>query len=146
MSTYYPHTELSALLDKWVEGNRAKDVDAIIQHYSPDVVAFDAVLQLQFQGREAYKAHWLNCMEMCSGPTAFEVRELHQESEATIGFGRFIAYCGGTDAEGNAQGCLMRVTQVYRLLGAEWKIVHEHFSVPFDPETGAAIFDQQPAT
>ncbi|WP_447593970.1 YybH family protein [Aquipseudomonas campi] len=144
MNTTSSQTELAALVDSWVKGNLAKDVEAIIRHYSDDVLAFDAILQLQFKGRAAYKAHWQSCMEMCGGPTTFKVRELQQEADGALGVGHFIAYCGGSDAEGNSQGCWLRVTQVYRRIGGAWKIAHEHFSVPFDPQSGAALFELQP--
>jgi ketosteroid isomerase-like protein len=33
----------------------------------------------------------------------------------------------------------IRVTAVYRRVEGKWKIVHEHSSVPFDPETLRAV-------
>src|SRR5690606_11400771 len=61
-------SELKALVDSWEAANRAGDVEAILGHYADDLVAFDAILQLQFKGREVYKAHWKSCLEMCPGP------------------------------------------------------------------------------
>ncbi len=138
------NTELHGLIDSWVAANLAKNLDAIIEHYAEDVLAFDAILQLQFKGRAAYRAHWQMCLEMCAGPTTFEVRELQQETSGELGFGHFLAYCGGTDAEGKSQGCWLRVSQGYRKQSGRWLIAHEHFSVPFDPESGQALFGLQP--
>ncbi|MEK1908469.1 MAG: nuclear transport factor 2 family protein [Pseudomonas sp.] len=135
---------LRDLLDSWVKANLAKDLDAIVSHYSADVLAFDAVMQLQFKGRDAYRAHWKVCLEMCAGPTTFEVNELEQEASGELGFGHFLCYCAGTDAEGKSQGCWLRVSQGYRREGGRWRIAHEHFSVPFDPESGQALFELKP--
>lgn len=137
-------TELRGLIDTWVAANLAKNLDAIIEHYAEDVLAFDAILQLQFKGRAAYRAHWQMCLEMCPGPTTFEVRELVQEASGELGFGHFLAHCAGTDAEGKSQGCWLRVSQGYRKQGGRWLIAHEHFSVPFDPESGQALFGLEP--
>jgi ketosteroid isomerase-like protein len=50
--------QIRGLIDDWAKAARAKDVDAIFAHYAPDIVAFDAIAQLQFKGRDAYKKHW----------------------------------------------------------------------------------------
>ncbi|HSC84655.1 MAG TPA: nuclear transport factor 2 family protein [Pseudomonas sp.] len=138
------NTELRGLVESWVAANLAKNLDGIIEHYDKDVRAFDAVMQLQFKGRDVYRAHWQACLDMCPGPSTFEVRELQQEANGELGFGHFLAYCGGTDAEGKSQGCWLRVSQAYRREQGRWRIVHEHFSVPFDPQSGQALFELQP--
>jgi ketosteroid isomerase-like protein len=38
----------------------------------------------------------------------------------------------------------VRATTCYRKLDGMWTIVHEHQSVPFDPNTGAASLDLEP--
>ena len=43
-----PHGQVQALLDSWVQAVQAKDVARIVSHYAADVVAYDAILQLQF--------------------------------------------------------------------------------------------------
>jgi len=138
------HPELRALIDSWVAANRAKDVDAILDHYAEDVRAFDAILQLQFVGHAAYKAHWKFCMEHCGGPITFEVDQLQQYASGDLGFGHFLCLCGGTNDEGKSESGWLRVTQCYRREGGRWRIVHDHFSVPFDMENGQALFGLQP--
>ena len=36
------------------------------------------------------------------------------------------------------------MTQGYRRIGGQWRIVHDHFSAPFNPETAQALFELQP--
>ncbi len=138
------HPELSALIDSWVAANRAKDIDAILDHYAEDVVAFDAIKQLQFIGHDAYKAHWKFCLEHCPGPLSFSVDQVQQWSSGDLGFGHFLCNCGGTDADGKSESGWLRVTQGYRRENGRWRIVHDHFSVPFEMETGQALFNLQP--
>jgi ketosteroid isomerase-like protein len=38
----------------------------------------------------------------------------------------------------------MRVTQCLRQQNGRWLIMHEHFSMPCDMESGKALFDLQP--
>jgi hypothetical protein len=69
-------TQIRGLLDDWAQAARSGDIDAIMAHYAPDMLAFDAIAQLQFKGAEAYRKHWQACMEMCSGPMIFEMHNL----------------------------------------------------------------------
>lgn len=57
--------QIRALIDDWAGALRAKDIDRVMSHYAPDVLAFDAIAQLQFQGRVAYRQHWQACLSMC---------------------------------------------------------------------------------
>ncbi|MCY1270016.1 SnoaL-like domain protein [compost metagenome] len=134
---------ISSLLDGWLQAVRASDASAIASHYSPDVVAFDAIQQLQFRGIEAYIAHWQYCMTQCSEPT-FEMHELHVESAGDVAFGHYLALCGGTNEKGERGQSWMRASIGLRREQGQWKIAHEHFSAPFDMASGAAIFDAQP--
>jgi ketosteroid isomerase-like protein len=38
----------------------------------------------------------------------------------------------------------MRVSAGYQRINGQWKVVHEHWSAPFDMETGAGLFDLEP--
>jgi ketosteroid isomerase-like protein len=38
----------------------------------------------------------------------------------------------------------MRLTAAYRKTGGVWRVVHEHFSVPFDMQTNEVLFNLQP--
>lgn len=131
-------------LDSWIAAFLAKDTDAIMAHYATDVVAYDAIQQLQFKGKEAYRKHWEACMQMCQGPGMFEVKEAATHAVQDLAVVHALVYCGGTDDAGQTQGAWMRMTTTYRQIGGEWLIVHEHFSAPFDMQTGKALFDIAP--
>lgn len=136
--------DIRALLDSWKSAFLKRDVDTIIAHYAPDVLAFDAILQLQFKGRDAYRKHWEACLSMCTGHMLFEMHELEITAADQIAFGHYICQCGGTNEKGETQSGWMRVTLGLRRIEDGWKIVHEHFSSPFDPLTGKVLFDAAP--
>ena len=50
------------LIDGWAAAARASNYDAVVSHYAPDIVAFDAVSRLKFEGRDAYRKHWEECL------------------------------------------------------------------------------------
>jgi uncharacterized protein (TIGR02246 family) len=135
--------QIRRLLDDWVKAIRAEDVDGIMTSYAPDVRAFDAIARLQFKGAEAYRKHWEACLAMCPGQL-FEIHDLDIAVRDDLAFGHYLARCGGTGPDGKEQVGWTRATVCLRKTGGTWRVVHEHFSAPFDPESGKALFDLEP--
>lgn len=138
-----PEDAIRALLDHWCQAVNAMDLDSIVDCYAPDVVAFDAILQLQFKGVEAYREHWRQCLSMC-GAMTFEIHDLQVSAAGDVGFAHYLARCGGTGQDGTEHKGWMRATVAFRETGGRWTVVHEHYSAPFDPMSGKALFELQP--
>lgn len=136
--------EIRGLLESWLQAVKAKQVERIMSHYARDVVAFDAIMKLQFKGAEEYGAHWKMCMEMCPGEMTFEMHELDVEAGSDVAFCHYICHCGGTNDKGEEQSGWMRVTVCLRKTAGRWLIAHEHFSAPFDCESGKALTELKP--
>lgn len=139
-----PADEIRDLIDQWLRSVRAKDVDGIVSHYAPDIVAYDAISQLQFKGADAYRKHWEACLTMCPGPMVFDIKDLNIAAGDDVAFCHCLNRCGGTGENGEEKSAWMRVTVGYRKIDGRWVVVHEHFSSPFDMESGKALFDLQP--
>lgn len=136
--------QISDLLANWTLAVRAKDVAAITRLYHADIVAFDAIAQLQFKGIDAYRAHWQRCMEFCSGESLFELHQLKVQAKGQLAFSHSLNHCGGANEKGEMQRCWMRATQCWQHDSNGWKIVHEHYSMPFDMENGTILSDLAP--
>jgi uncharacterized protein (TIGR02246 family) len=135
--------KVRALIDDWIAAFRAKDLDRIMACYDPEVLAFDAILALQLKGGEAYRKHWETCLSYMHGPMIYEVHDLSISARDDVAFGHYLARCGDMDADGQERGGWLRVTVCCRKTDGRWRIVHEHFSAPFDPET-QKVHDLQP--
>lgn len=121
----------------------AKDLDRILAQYADDLVAFDAVGPLQFKGVADYRAHWQRCFEFCQGEGFFETHELHVEVGGELAYSRMLNHCGGPNAEGQMQSAWMRGSRVWARRDGDWKVIHEHFSMPFDMQTGQVCMDAE---
>ena len=131
-------------MDNWAKKFRAKDLDGIMSIYAPDIVSFDAIAQLQFKGLDTYRKHWEACLSFCQGPITFEIRDMNITVGDGVAFAYFLTRCGGTDQSGEEKASWMRATICFRKINGEWKVVHEHYSAPFDMESGKALFDLEP--
>lgn len=135
--------EVQEAFSQWLQGARAKDADTILACYANEVIAYDAILQLQFKGLNAYGQHWRNCLEMCGGDGIFEPQEPTILVDRELAVLHCLVRCGG-EQDGEIKTSWMRGTQCYVKRDGRWKIVHEHFSAPFDIESGKALFELQP--
>jgi uncharacterized protein (TIGR02246 family) len=140
-----PELQIRALIADWKLAVEAKNILGITALYAPNIVAYDAILQLQFIGVDAYREHWQRCMEQCSGGSGWvKLTQLVVEANEQLAFSHALAEFGGTDDQGSTQSCWMRVTQCWRKIDGQWRVVHEHFSVPFDMVSGEALCSLQP--
>ena len=133
-------TEIRTALEDWADAVRAKDVERIFAHYAPDIVAFDAIAQLQFKGADVYRKHWETCMAMCAGAMIFELHELQITTDAELAFAHGLTRCGGAGPDGKEMSGWMRLTSCLRRQDGNWRVVHEHFSAPFDPQSNMALW------
>jgi len=44
-------SEIRQLIDRWMQAVRDRDIPAIVAPYADDIVAFDAIKELQFKGK-----------------------------------------------------------------------------------------------
>lgn len=146
LETTIVQSAVAELYDRWQRAVRRQDLDAVISLYADDVLAFDAVLALQFRGKDAYRKHWQACMEMCpmaGKEPVFEMHDLEVQSDGDVAFAHALMQCGFKEG-GQVQASWMRMTAGLRRQNGEWKIAHEHFSAPFEMPSGKAMFHLSP--
>ncbi len=138
--------EVEQPLKNWKHAVINQNIEQIMACYAEDVRAFDAIAELQFTNRSNYEAHWQRCLQMCK-MTKFEIGQLDIHVNGDLAVCAFLNQCGGIDDKtGEEQVGWIRGTQVYQKREGKWLIIHEHFSLPFDMATGAAMFHLTPET
>ncbi len=114
---------------------RARDVDALMGHYAPDVVTFDLRPPLQIRGVDAYRKNFEAWFAAVHGPIEYEIRDLR----VTVGDG--VAFCcsachiTSTLTTGGKSDYWVRVTSGFLKMQGQWMITHEHISMPIDMGT-----------
>jgi len=136
--------QIRQLLDEWVDALWVKDVDKILLLYSPDVVTFDVVPPLQYIGTPAYGKSFRRMFDAFRGSITFETCDLSIAVGADVAFSHSLVRTIGTTNNGEKTDRWLRRTVCLRKVGGKWLIVHEHVSLPVDPESGNAVQDLQP--
>lgn len=123
---------IEAILDSWADAVRRRDLPAILAHHDPDVVMFDLPSPLQCRGIAAYRQTWDLPFRYHKPGTAFELRELTVTAGADVAFAVAIMWCGPESSSDPADkdGFLFRLTVGLRKVDGDWRITHEHHSVP----------------
>jgi ketosteroid isomerase-like protein len=68
--------QIGALMENLATSIRAKEVDALMAHYAPDVLAFDLLPPLQYQGADAIRkrvSEWFSSFQGSIGFCATSV-------------------------------------------------------------------------
>lgn len=120
---------------------RAKDVDAFTALYADGVHVFDAWAQWQYAGIDAWRgmaAGWFSSL----GDDTVEVEfsDVRSVVGDTAAFGHAAVTYSGISATGErTQSTTNRFTVALEKQYGRWSVVHEHTSLPVDPESGTAI-------
>ena len=123
----------------------ARDVNAIMAFYSPEVVAYDLVPPLQYVGGDAYRKDWETFCSGFKGPLHMETRDLHILVSGNLAVIEGLYQISGTQASnGQPMSMWIRNTSVLRKTNGRWLDVHDHVSVPADMDTGKALLDLKP--
>jgi|ERR1700722_2761498 ketosteroid isomerase-like protein len=123
---------IRTLLENWADAVRRHDLPAILAYHEPDILMFDLPPPLQCKGIEAYEQTWYLFFRYHKPGTAFDIKELAVTVGSHVAFAAAIMHCGPDSSSNPADkdGFLFRLTVGLRKVDSEWRIAHEHHSIP----------------
>lgn len=110
---------------------------------SEDLVVYDIGTPREFDGPKAVHADLQNFFDNNKNPKV-EFVSLHVVTDGTLGFASSIQHFTSTGKDGKPVDVTVRVTDVWRKIGGEWKIIHTHASYPVDLASGKADIQSKP--
>ncbi|CDY76952.1 Ketosteroid isomerase homolog [Caballeronia glathei] len=113
------------LIEEWRLAVVAKDANALIRHYAPDVVVFDVVPPASFRGAAQYRENWQRWFDGMKGPLAFEMNDVQVVASGDVAYAHSVnrVVIGELDN-------VVRATVCFRRIDGDWRVAHEHASVP----------------
>lgn len=136
--------QLRQLIEDQASAIGAKDMDRLMTYYAPDVVVFDAKTPFQTRGTGAWRRTWEECLPYFPDSFRTELRDLSLNVSGDLALAHWLQRFTGMEEDHPAMQTWIRITAGYRRLHGRWRIVHEHASVPFDPQTAHAAFTLEP--
>jgi uncharacterized protein (TIGR02246 family) len=143
-------TELAILrmFDAYKAAAFAKDVDAFIALYDPEVRVFDMWGRWSYDGVDAWRrtvVDWFGSLG-----TERVVVDWHEVQSIVVQdvavAHAFVTYKGASAQGGDLRAMHNRLTWALRQKGGAWRIVHEHTSAPADFETSKVMLQRAVTT
>ena len=122
------------LLQRWAAATRAGQHDIILQGHHPDVLIFDVLAPMLYEGADAYRASWDAWQPQTEGGTIFELRDLGVAAGTDVAFASCLIRCGGRLAGGRRFEDLVRATFCLQKMEGKWLVMHQHVSKPINRE------------
>jgi ketosteroid isomerase-like protein len=124
--------QIKALIEAWADAVRRHDVPGILAHHEQGIVMFDVPPPLQARGMDEYKKTWDLFFRYHQPSQAFDIEELAITAGEDVAFAVAIMRCGSStfSSPPGAGGFLFRLTIGLRKIAGDWRITHEHHSVP----------------
>jgi ketosteroid isomerase-like protein len=130
--------------EDWAKAIRAKDIDAVMSFYAPNIVSFDLDPPLRYVGTENKRRAWQEFFAAHTGQIGYETRELNVTMQGELAFVHSLNHVKGALANGHNSDMWVRWTACFQRIDGVWLIVHDHVSVPADVKHGQAVLNLTP--
>lgn len=137
-NTQSDEQQIRGLFERWASTTRRGQLDQVLANHSPDVLIFDVLPPMEYEGAEAYRRSWGDWQPETQGEGQFELQDLVVCAGAAVAFAHALIKCGGTLPNGKKFEDLVRATFCLIKTGNRWSVAHQHISKPFVPSTSAA--------
>lgn len=135
---------IKAQYEQWKHAFEARDLNGIMAIYAPDVVAYDIVPPLQFDGADAYRKDYSEFLAQFKGPIRVTAPNVHVEQSGDVAFAFGLERLRGTLTSGTPVDMWLRFSDGWERRNGRWLVAHEHVSVPVDLASGKARLDLTP--
>jgi uncharacterized protein (TIGR02246 family) len=124
--------QIRQLIDNWSKALRAKDIAGLMTSYTSDIMLFDLAPPLRYVGIDAYQQNLEEWFQSFRGAVGYDISNLSITVGDDVAFSHSLNRITGVRTGGERTDVWVRATVGYRKLGGKWKIIHEHFSTPFE--------------
>ena len=137
--------QILAMLKAYNKAFQAKDADAVMTAYAKKgLFVFDVSPPREHVGWDDYHKDWQELFSGSPGPVTNTISEQTLTVVGQVAWGHNVQDAHFTAKDGTSSELVVRVTDVFRKIGGQWKIVEEHVSVPVDVASGKADLLSKP--
>jgi ketosteroid isomerase-like protein len=120
---------LRELITQWAKAVRDENLPGIRANHDPDILMFDVPPPFLSRGLEAYMTTWKVFYPSQARPIAFDFEEVEITAGNEVAFATAVGHCGYIE-HSKRTDLKFRLTMGFRKRNGQWRIVHEHHSVP----------------
>jgi ketosteroid isomerase-like protein len=135
-NSHIDQEQVRRILEQWASATRKNMRDDILKNHAPDVLIYDVLPPMKYDGAEAYRRGWDDWQPDTQGEGRFDLQNLSIVAGADVAFAHCFIQCGGTLPDGKTFEDLVRATFCLKKTGGAWRIQHQHISKPFRLNAG----------
>lgn len=128
--------QVRLVLQRWAATTRKGQHDDFPANHSPDVLIYDVLAPMKYEGAAAYRQSWDEWQPATQGEGQFELEDLSVTAGADVAFAHCFIRCGGVLPNGKTFEDLVRATFCLRKVSGSWKVAHQHISKPIQVAGG----------
>lgn len=137
--------ELHEFMEQFAAAVATGNLDELMSFYDEDVVAFDMMPPLAWSGKAKYRGNWKGFTDYFKFPVNFDFEEQKICVSGDVAFVHGLIRMGADPKDGGPRmDSWMRNTVGLRKTDGEWRIVHDHYSVPISSEDGMGLMNLTP--
>ncbi len=122
--------EIRALIDRWAEAVRNEDLAAIRANHDANILMFDVPPPFLSRGIDAYMATWQLFFSNVEKPVTFAFEDIEITAGSDVAFATAKGRCVNIDRSGKREPLEFRLTMGLKKIAGQWRITHEHHSLP----------------
>lgn len=136
--------EIRVLFEDWWAASARMDIEASMAPIAKDIVSYEHNTPLRYRGVDKVRnvcQIGFDMMAKIDGDFSWTVDDLEIEVSGDLavawGINRMVVRKGDAVSYDSSS----RGTWVFRKAAHGWKMIHQHQSYPYDPETGKAVME-----
>lgn len=127
---------VESVLERYCAAATNRDVEAMLSLYAPSFRLFDMMLPWQNQSPDAWRTSVEGWFEGSGAHPGAEAQQIDAVTTAGMAYLTTIMTYFYEAEDGSRKFMHNRLTWVLMPFGDDWKIVHEHTSVPWNESAG----------
>ena len=129
-TTSKDETEIRKLIDQWAKAVREEDTAGIRANHDPGILMFDVPPPFLSRGLDAYMKSWDLFYSSQEKPVTFDFDDIQITAGHDVAFATALGKCIYIDPTGKTEPLDFRLTMGLRKIEGQWRITHEHHSLP----------------
>ena len=122
--------QVRLVLQRWATATRKGIRNDVLANHLPDVLIYDVLAPMKYQGAAAYRQSWDEWQPDTQGDGQFDLQDLSETVGGDVAFAHCFIKCGGVLPSGKTFEDLVRATFCLRKISGSWKVAHQHISKP----------------
>lgn len=122
--------QIREVLEQYAHATRMGLKDKILANHAADVVIYDVLPPMKYEGAKAYRDSWEEWQPETEGTILYDFHEFTITAGEDVAFAHGLIHCGGTKPDGEEFEDWVRATFCLRKQDGKWMVTHQHVSKP----------------